>query len=91
MSDSNRVQRAKQRPEPGLPLVPLLSPKELASLPGVTTRGLARMVKRGQAPQPIRFNRKTIRWRRGATSTPGSTGWRRTNPDGVTTFSLSVK
>jgi predicted DNA-binding transcriptional regulator AlpA len=29
----------------------------------ISVRTLYRMVRRGQVPQPIRFNRKLVRWR----------------------------
>jgi predicted DNA-binding transcriptional regulator AlpA len=41
----------------------LLSAKEIAARLSITPRTLLRMVRRGRFPQPIRFNRKLVRWR----------------------------
>jgi len=41
----------------------LLTPQEVADRLSVGVRTLWRMVERGEVPQPIRFNRKLIRWR----------------------------
>jgi excisionase family DNA binding protein len=41
----------------------LLTPQEVADRLSVAVRTLWRMVERGDFPQPIRFNRKLIRWR----------------------------
>jgi predicted DNA-binding transcriptional regulator AlpA len=41
----------------------LLSAKEIAVRLAITPRTLLRMVERGRFPQPIRFNRKLVRWR----------------------------
>jgi len=41
-----------------------LTPSAVADLLKVGVRTLRRMVKLGQFPQPIRHNRKLVRWRR---------------------------
>lgn len=41
----------------------LLTPKEVAGRLSIATNTLWRMVKRGQFPQPIRFNRRLVRWK----------------------------
>jgi predicted DNA-binding transcriptional regulator AlpA len=41
----------------------LITANAVAEKLGVCTRTLWRMVKRGQVPPPIRFNRKLVRWR----------------------------
>ena len=40
----------------------MLTREDVAALLKVSRRTVSRMVKRGTLPQPIRFNRKTIRW-----------------------------
>jgi predicted DNA-binding transcriptional regulator AlpA len=41
----------------------MLSAKAIAGRLGIAPRTLWRMVRRGHFPQPIRFNRKLVRWR----------------------------
>ncbi len=42
----------------------LLTSRQVADLLAVSMRTLWRMVARGHCPQPIRYNRKLVRWRR---------------------------
>ena len=49
-----------ENPEPGEALVPA---REVARRLSVAVRTLYRMVRRGDVPQPIRLNRKLVRWR----------------------------
>ena len=49
-----------ENPEPGEALVPA---HESGPAAVVAVRTLYRMVRRGDVPQPIRLNRKLVRWR----------------------------
>lgn len=40
----------------------LLRPCEVATVLGVSTRTLWRMLERGEIPEPIRYNRKIVRF-----------------------------
>jgi len=42
----------------------LLRAEDVAAMLSVSLRTLWRMVRDGNAPQPVRFNRKLVRWRR---------------------------
>jgi predicted DNA-binding transcriptional regulator AlpA len=42
----------------------LLTSKQVADLFACSVRTIWRLVEVGQLPQPIRFNRKLVRWRR---------------------------
>ncbi len=39
-----------------------VSSRQIAERLGVTVRTIWRMVKEGRLPQPIRYNRKIVRW-----------------------------
>lgn len=45
------------------PLQELLTSREVAVLLAVSRRTLWRMVARGEVPEPIRYNRKLVRWK----------------------------
>lgn len=42
----------------------LLTSAQVADLAAVSVRTMWRMVAAGQLPQPVRYNRKLVRWRR---------------------------
>jgi excisionase family DNA binding protein len=44
----------------------LLTPQQVASRLSVSVRTLGRMVKDGKFPEPIRWNRQFVRWKRTA-------------------------
>ena len=43
----------------------LLTSQQVADRLAVSVRTLWRLVKRGEFPQPIRYNRKLVRWKSG--------------------------
>ena len=42
----------------------LLTAEAVADILNVSIRTIWRMIERGQLPEPVRFNRKLVRWRR---------------------------
>ncbi len=49
-------------PAPGNPLPEMLTVNQVAALLSVSHRTVWRMLKRGELPPPIRWNRKLVRW-----------------------------
>jgi excisionase family DNA binding protein len=44
--------------------IEMLAAKEVAALLGISVRTVWRLRARGELPQPIRYSRKLVRWRR---------------------------
>ena len=56
---------SSQQLDPCLPPGALLTRKTIAALPGLSDSTIARRVRAGSMPQPIRLSSNCIRWRAG--------------------------
>jgi excisionase family DNA binding protein len=69
-------------PEVGaIPDLPLWSPRQLATLLGVSRRTIWSMVASGRLPQPLRLGGNVVRWERGTLLQVLEEGRRRPAPE----------
>jgi excisionase family DNA binding protein len=55
---------SRNSPPPDLLPEALLTSREVARLLAVSVRTLFRMVRAGRFPEPVRYNRRLVRWKR---------------------------